>query len=213
MLFIKKTLLCKFAFVVLFNHSAFAKDTPFRKVQLAYGISLDIPSHWKVMPKDHRKNVQAAGQAIANAAGIDEGLNDLKESLLSVHAVPSPTGAMIRVSVTSPPDYSQADLAAVTPADLKELGTIMQGMSGKIEASGGPKIIERQPIRIEKLNNYQVLVIPYIRASANGPSHWQVIEYDIPVSNRLIQITFSYRQSDGVLWRPILELVKRSVKF
>ena len=136
-----------------------------------------------------------------------------KESLLAMNATPNPTGAMIRVSVTSPLDYTQSDLAAATPADLQEVGTEMLKMFRQLEASGGPKIIEMQPVRIERLNNYRVLVMPYIRAGVNGPSPWQVTQYKIPVSNRLIEITLSHRQSDAIVWRPILERVKRSIKF
>ena len=136
-----------------------------------------------------------------------------KESLLAVNAVPDPTGAMIRVSVTSPPDYTQTDLAAATPADLKEVGSEMKNAFGKLEASGGPKIIEMQPVRLENLNGYNVLVMPYVRAGINGRSTWQVTQYKIPVSTRLIEITLSHRQSDAVMWRPILERVKRSVQF
>jgi len=209
---IQKHLCCVFVAIVLLGNSAFAQDTSFRRVQLAYGISLDVPSHWTILSQDNRRNLGAAGQAMTDNAGI-EGPGGRKEPLLAMNAVPNPTGAMIRVSVTSPPDYTQGDLAAATPGDLKELGTEMQNMFRKLEASGGPKIIEMQPFRIEKFNNYRVLVMPYVRAGANGPSPWQVTQYKIPVSNRLIEITLSHRQSDAIVWRPILERVKRSVQF
>ena len=207
-----KRLFCLVIASALFGHSAFAQGTSFRRIQLAYGISLEIPSHWKTFSQDTRKNIGAAGEAITSDAGI-EGPSGQKESLLAVNAVPDPTGATIRVSVTSPPDYTQADLAAATPVDLKEVGTEMKKMFGKLEASDGPKIIEMQPVRIEKLNNYHGLVMPYVRAGINGRSTWQVTQYKIPVSNRLIEITLSHRQSDALVWRPILERVKRSVHF
>lgn len=196
----------------LLAHPAFAQDTSFRRVQLAYGITLDVPSHWTVLSLENRKNIGAAGQAMIENAGI-EGPSGRKESLLALNATPNPTGATIRVSVTSPPDYTQSDLAAATSADLKEVGAEMLKMFRQLEASGGPKIIEMQSVRIESINNYRVLVIPYVRAGANGPSPWQVTQYKIPVSNRLIEITLSHRQSDAIVWRPILERVKRSVKF
>ena len=200
---IKHLFLAAFIALTLLAHSAFAQDTSFRSVQLAYGISLDVPSHWTVLSLENRKNLGAAGQAMTDNAGI-EGSSGRKESLLAMNATPNPTGAMIRVSVTSPPDYTQSDLAAATPADLQEVGTEMLKMFRQLEASGGPKIIEMQPVRIERLNNYRVLVMPY---------PWQVTQYKIPVSNRLIEITLSHRQSDAIVWRPILERVKRSIKF
>lgn len=196
----------------LFVAAASAQDTAYRRVLLVHDISIEIPSHWKVLSQETRKNLGAVAEAIKKNADIESTIGN-KVGLLAVNATPDPTGAMIRVSITSPPDYTQADLAAATPTDLKDLGTEMQTMLKKLEASGGPTIIEMQPFHIEKLNNYRVLVMPYVRAGINGPSPWQVTQYKIPVSERLIEITLSHRQSDAVIWRPILERVKRSVQF
>lgn len=209
---IQKRLFFTFVAFALLGNSAFAQDTSFRRIQLSYGISLEIPSHWTVLSQDTRKNLGAAGSAMMDNAGI-EGSSGQKQNLLAVNATPEPTGAMIRVSVTSPPDYTQSDLAAASSADLKEIGIEMLKMFRQLEASGGPKIIEMQPVRIEKLNRNLVLVMPYIRASKFGPSPWQVTQYKVPVSNRLIEITLSHRQSDAIVWRPILERVRRSVQF
>lgn len=197
---------------MLLTHSAFAQDTSFRNIQLSYGISLDVPSHWTVLPKDNRKNLAAASQAMTDNAGI-EGSSGRKESLLAMNAIPNPTGAIIRVSVTSPADYTQSDLGETTSTDLEEIRTEMLKIFRKLEPTGGPKINEMQPVRIEKLNNHLVLVMPYIRAGVNNSSPWQVTQYKIPVHNHLIEITLSHRQSDDIVWRPILERVKRSVKF
>ncbi len=209
---IKILLFATFSAIALLNHPAFAQDASFRRVQLAYGISLDVPSHWTVLSLENRKNVSAAGQAMIENSGID-GSSGRKETLLAINATPNPTGAMIRVSVTTPPDYTQSDLAAATPADIKELEDEMLKLFRQLEAYGGPKIIEMQSFHIEKINNYRILVMPYVRAGVNGPSPWQVSQYKIPVSNRLIEITLSHRQSDAIVWRPIFERVKRSVKF
>jgi hypothetical protein len=187
------------------------RGSSFRHIQLAYGISLDIPSHWTVFSQDARNNFSMAGEAIAENAGIEQ--SGRKENLLAVNATPDPTGAMIRVSTTSPPDYTQSDLTTLTPADLKIFGIEMYKMVKKIELSGCPKIIEMQPVRMDKFNNYNALVLPYVRASKVGGSNWQVTQYKIPVYNRLIELTISHRQSDAVIWQPILEKVKRSVKF
>ena len=211
---ITRHLSCVFVAFALLTNSAFAQDSSFRRVQLSYGISLEIPSHWTVLPLDTRKNLGAAVSAMMDNAGI-EGLSSKKQNLLAVNATPEPTGSMIRVSVTSPPDYTQADLAAATPADLTEVGAELLKMFRQLEAFSGVKIIEMQPVRIEKFNGKLVLVMPYVRASTNkfDPSPWQVTQYKIPVSNRLIEITLSHRQPDAIVWCPILERVKRSVRF
>jgi hypothetical protein len=193
-------------------HPAYSQDSTFRREKLSYGISLDVPSHWTVLSAESRKNTEAAGQAISENAGV-EGTLRRRESLIAVNATPDPTGALIRISITSDPEYTQSDLVAATQGELKELRLAMLKTFQQMEATGGPKIIEMQPARVEQLNNYRVLVLSYTRASLNGPSPWQVTQYKVPVSDRLVEITLSHRQSDSIVWRPILEKVKRSIRF
>lgn len=209
--------ICKSVFyplliIALWVGSASAQDTSFRSVQLAYGITLEIPSHWKVLSQETRQNLRAAGEAMTKNAGID-GPSGKKQGLLAVNATPDPAGSMIRVSVTTPPEYTQADLAAVTAAELNQMRPELTVTLKKLEASGGPKILEMQIPRIERFNNQLAFVMSYTRADLIGPSHWQVTQYKIPASNKLIEITLSHRQSDAVVWRPILENVKRSIRF
>jgi len=201
------------AFVnLLLSHPIFAQEDSFRRLQLSYGISVDVPSHWTILSLDSRKNFRTFSQTIIENAGM-ELANGRKESLLAINATPNPPGAMIRVSITYPADYTQSDLAVSTSKDLKEVETEMLNAFRQLESSGGPKIIETLPVRIEQINGLHALTIPYVRRSENGPSLWQVTQYKIPVSNHLIEITLSHRQSDAVMWRPILDRVKRSIKF
>ena len=102
---LKKSLILMMLILIAGTVTTFAQSTEFRRIELAYGISLDIPSHWTVLSQDTRKNLRAAGEAMTENAGI-EGSNVNKETLLSVNATPEPTGAMIRVSISAPPDYT-----------------------------------------------------------------------------------------------------------
>jgi len=191
---------------------AAAQTGDFKRLQLTTGISLEVPSHWTILSHSTRNNLQAAGRALIENTGLDSP-SGTKENLLAVNATPDPTGAMIRVSVTKPPEYSQADLIAATQGELQELAEDLLENFKSMEASGGPQIITVEPARVESWNEKLVLVIPYLRRSNAGPSLWQVVQYKIPLPDRLIEITLSYRESDSVVWRPILEKVKRSVTF
>ena len=190
-----------------------ARDDAYRLVQLEHGISIEIPAHWTVLQDDTRKNLAASSQAMLENAGIDEGVTGQKKGLLAANATPSPTGAMIRVSVTTPPDFTQSDLAKATTSELKEVEQELINLFRRMEASGGPSIVKMLPVKIEPFNNQRAMVIRYIRKSPNGPSHWQVTQYKIPTKNRLVELTLSSRQSDAVVWNPILERVKRSIVF
>ncbi|PIQ11741.1 MAG: hypothetical protein COW70_11810 [Hydrogenophilales bacterium CG18_big_fil_WC_8_21_14_2_50_58_12] len=198
--------------IALMIGSASAKDTAFRRVQLPYGISLEIPSHWEIFSQDEKQNFAAAAESMGrNAGGAED--SGKKERLLAVSARPFPSGAKIRVSVTTPPEYTQADLAATTAAELSQLRSEYIAMFNKMLASGGARVLEMQTPQIERINNKLALAMAYTRTDPDGPSPWQVTQYGVPVPKRLIQITLSYRQSDAIIWKPILENVKRSIRF
>lgn len=200
--------------LTLLAHPAFAAKTTLERVNLPYGISLDVPSHWTVISMAERKNLAATSQAMMDNAGLESPSGD-KESLLAMNATPSPTGAMIRVSVTTPAPYGQEDVAALasSPAELEFVGVEMFKMMKQLEGQGAPKFLEMQDVRVESLNNHGALVLPYVRADKFGPSPWQVTQYKIPVANHLIEITLSHRLSDAAQWKPILDRVKNSIQF
>lgn len=175
-------------------------------------MSIDVPAHWVVLSEANRSNVAAAGRALTELAGVD-GAPSGKETLLAVNAIPAPTGAMIRVSVTKPPDYSEEELSAMTAQELKEVeAEVLTGFK-KMESSGGPRIIELYPVRIETLNGKKALVLSYRRHSTVSASPWRVTQYKVPLPDRLVELTLSHRESDAQLWRPILEKVKLSLRY
>lgn len=201
-----------YAVFIIFVQSVFAKDTAFERVQLSYGISLEIPSHWKILSQEAKQNLAAASESLLKLNGIaDE--SEKKESLLAVSALPAPSGAKIRVSIASPPEFTQEILSETSGLELKQLQPKFYAIFNKMMESGGLKILEMKPLRIEKLNKRLALVIGYARTDAYGSSPWQVTQYEIPVDNKLIKFTVSYRLSDAIIWKPILENVKNSIQF
>jgi hypothetical protein len=182
----------------------------FKKIDLPYGICVEIPKHWMIIDQASRSNLESAGSSVAKNSGLD--LNIQKQNLLAVNSVPSPTGAMIRVSV-SPPEYTQEDLSQLTSEDLKEAGPMFENMLKQMEKAGGIKIIKVYPVTIEKINNLYSIVLNYDREGTTSNSIWNVTQYKIPRSNKLIELTLSKRQSDSLIWRPILDRVKASLEF
>jgi hypothetical protein len=189
-----------------------AQETPLRRVELAHGISLMVPAQWIVQPPGTRQGLETTREALSSKAGIEKPRGN-KEQLLAVNATPEPAGAMIRLNLSSPAEFTQADLAAVGPEELKALRSELLGTFEKLEAAGGPKVLKVHPLRIEQVNGHLALVIPYLRAGAPTASPWEVIQYKIPASGRLIELTLSYRQLEAAEWKTVLEHVQRSLRF
>jgi hypothetical protein len=197
---------------VLLFEPAHAQQGSYTRIPLAHGLSVEVPSHWVVLSQANRSNLAAAGSAMMES--VDQAPSTAKkETLLAVNALPDPTGAMVRLSVSTPPEYSQDDLATATASDLKEMEAGLLGLFRRLESAGGPKVIQMQSVRIETIRGLRALVMPYRRLSPTGPSPWQVVQYKIPMGNHLIELTLSHRESDAIVWRPILEKVKRSLQF
>lgn len=201
------------SFITATSFNALANQSEYRVVKLPYSISLEAPSHWKILSIETRSNLRAAGEAVLKNSGASDNVAK-KESLLAMNATPNPTGAMIRVSATFPLEYSQSDLSATTAEELNNLRPEILAMLKQAENNGGPKVLEVNPPRIEKINGKYAFVISYIRADINNEKHsWLVTQYKIPNHDHLIEFTLSHRQADSALWKPIMERVKRSLKF
>ena len=125
-----------------------------------------------------------------------------KETLLAASS-PDPAGAMVRLGVTVPPDFSQADLASATPSDLKEMEDALLKQYRKLEGSGGPTIIEMQRARFETMGGRRALVISYRRSSLAGPSPGRSFNQDPPLgsADRADALTPGIRRR-GVATRP-----------
>lgn len=198
--------------VALLAINARASDSAFKRVNLPYSISLEIPAHWTVLSQATTSNLKAFEEATTEAAGIRDPKRK-KESLLAVNSSPAPTGAMVRVSVSNPPDFTLDELKNITPLELNGIAGEMALLFRQLEASGGPKVLQTFQARAEMLGSRPALVLPYRRASHFGPSPWYVTQYKIPFNNYLVEITLSYRESDALLWKPILNKVQQSIRF
>jgi len=195
-------------------HPASAQDGPFLSMQLDHGISLEVPSHWSVLPIEGRQNLAAASRSVVDNAGVgNPGTRNV--TLLAMKATPEPTGAMILVEAMFPAAFTQSDLAAATPSDLEWIGSEFLSVFEKANAASGGvlKVVRVDPVRIEQINGHGALVIPYIRDSVVDDSQWRVTQYQIPVTGHTITVTLSHRVSDEFMWKPILEKVKRSIAF
>lgn len=191
--------------------SAAVADT-YKRLQLDHRISIEVPSHWIRLSEVETENLNAAGLAALENSGVQPATGQ-KKTLLAMNAPPSPTGATIRLSVRSPPTYGQNDLAAATSSDLTELTSDFQKTIRTALKDTGIEVIKIQPIAVEMLKNRRALVMQYTRSQPNSSTRWEVTQYKIPTDRQLIELTLSYRQSEALLWKPILLKVKNSINF
>lgn len=207
-----RKLLLLFLLLTFFASSARAQETPRRRIALEHGLSLEVPAQWSVQPPETRKELDATREALTEKAEIEKPRGK-KEELLVANSTPAPAGAMIRLNASSPVRFTQADFAATGPEGLNALRSELLVTFKKLEAAGGPKVRDVQIPRIERINDHLAVCIVYLRDGAPGMPAWEVTQYKIPVAGRLIELTVSHRQTEAAEWKPVLEQVKRSLRF
>jgi hypothetical protein len=178
---------------------------------LSYGISIAVPTHWAILESDVRKNINLTGKAIAKDSGVEEEF--AKETLIAANATPSPTNAMLRVSITKPSPFSQADIANPSQVELDAVKEVFEAQIKAAESHGGAKLVRMNPVEVTTWNGTRAMVLSYTRKGVDGTTDWNVIYYRVPMSYGLIEAMFSCRASDALIWKPILERVRKSMKF
>lgn len=190
-----------------------AVSSSFQQVDLAYGISLEVPRHWNVISINEKKNTQASVEAMAENAGLPTNTHSLKEHILVMADPTSPTGALLRISVALPGDYSQEDLAHVTKPMIEEMKEQMLQASKQAEGEGGIKIDRFEGFDVIKHNGRKVLFYDIRRESTSSGDFWRESRHLIPVEHGVFEIAFSYNEYEAIIWEPILKKVVNSITF
>lgn len=195
-----------------FCASALSQTGAYKRIRVADGPTLEYPAHWVLADEATIQNRVHAGQAVADAAGIDISSFE-KRNRVIVESIPRPNSAQIRASIVTRQQYSQEELKATTAEDLRSLKQEFEESFRKASAAGTVKVQKVSDLRIEKISGRLALVIPYTRNSEANPDLWHVEQIKIPFDERMLSMTISYKLADLNTMKPILERVKRSVQF
>lgn len=205
------------ASIVVFAHIvtgtvALAQHATYARVRVSNGPVLEYPSHWKIADEATVQNRTHTTQALAEVAGVD--INGIqKRSRVVIESQPSPNTAQIRASIVTPQEYTQDGLRTATANDLQALKADFEVVFRKMSDSGAVKLHKMAEPRIERLADKFALVISYTRYTLTDPVLWQVEQIKIPFENRMLSLTISYRTSDSVTMKPIVDRVKRTLIF
>lgn len=135
------------------------------------------------------------------------------EIILAVHSAPTPLGVHIVIIVSPSGIITEESLAAATPAILQTATRDTLALFKDNESASVMKVIEMQPITIEWISNYRASTFSYSYTDKRERSTWISTQYKVPIDDVLIQLTFSHRDAEDYMWKPILERIKRSVQF
>ncbi len=191
--------------------SADAQYASVKTVTIVGGPSFDYPSHWSVMETAATENVAHYSKGIAKDAGVDLS-NITKVERVAIVSQPLPSAAKIRGYVVLAPDMDVSIFKSFSDSELElaraELEEALAQVSGKMGVR-----VECEMPRLGVYAGRTSLILSYTRFGENSGDVWYVEQTKIPFDGGCFGLTTSYLVSQKQMMVPILEEVKRSVKF
>jgi hypothetical protein len=186
----------------------------FARQDLGQGISIEVPKHWQPLSADQRTNLAAAGVASYEEVGLGQASGT--PATFAMNATPAPTGAMIRLVVTSPAEITETLFREVIKEGLKgemakEFDSKAAELLPKVASGGNSQILKVFPTQIVQVSNKPAILFSYQRTSAVDGSPWFVRQYHIAVGDRTVLLTVSNRLSDEAVWTPILNRTVKTI--
>lgn len=194
--------------LMLFSTPALGQESNFALVKLPRGIQIQIPKNWWLIGYELNQAIETSVEAAMDLSGM--GLSKGKEiNLIAANSMPKTTYAAVSVGSTMPSSISPQELALATPADLKSLEVEIHMSLKKLLQIQGSQLMDFYGMRRENISGYPVLVTNYRRT---GPQGSVIVQGNrIFTQNQAIHINFSYRESEGGLWKPIIEKMRQSI--
>ena len=207
----KRTLLLlAIEIALLLSKPAQANESQFATVKLPHGIEFQLPKTWWLIGKDFNAVIETAAQAVLDLSGIQTS-DRTETNLIAANSMPKTTYAAVRVTYVTPPVASPKELQTATPADLKEMDPEMEAEARKLLAPSGLELLNYLGTTLDKLDGHPAMVINYRRSGPNGPV--LVWLYQVLLPTATVKINFSYRESEAVIWKPVIQKIKTSFTF
>jgi hypothetical protein len=181
------------------------------RIESFEGITLEVPAHWVKLDSDTRRNLAIAGEQIFSVSPYGGGEEQDKSTVLAMNSTPSPHGAMIRVSRNnSIPEITSDAIFHASRSDIDAMSAEFATMFGSVM----PEFVSMLGVEKVAISGRWALKISYLRKDLrNGQDDWQVDQYLIPSDGQSVwQVTLSRRVSDRILWDPILDRVKSTIR-
>jgi len=199
------------------QHSS-AQEPKYRLVEVGGRVSLEVPSHWYLADLEERKNNARLPDGMESAAG--EKLGPARLATLVVRPKPDPASARVMVFFVENWNESQSDLREALRSNRTRTmqavtDAFHEDMTGaaKMFAKQGVTLLGQEAVATDSIGGAIAFTLTYRRkpSGTKDDSPLTEIQYHVPMGTQKIIITFSYRESEARLLRPILDRVRRSV--
>ena len=194
--------------LLLLTFNSFAESN-FKHLSLQRGLEIDVPKDWTVISGPIKTAIETSAEATMSAIGVDNPNDNTKNILALVSKLP--LYAQIRIDVVSPPSASKKEVLAFSAADMNYLGTEYKTMMSKALPIQGFQLMESYGARLEKFKGEPAIIYSYKRSGISGAVLVDMIL--IFRNTESYTVILSCRESEKLIWNPVLAKVKSSITF
>lgn len=195
-------------FISTFPVIAQAQDSKFATLSLPLGVRVDVPKNWWILSGDINASIETAGEAAINLIGADLP-SGRKTNLFRANSMPKTTYAGIAINA-SDADIVADDIRGASATDLAELTPMMKEMMQRALSQGGLSVLDFYPIEKRVIDGHPALIVSYRRTGPQGPVIVRMTR--LVVGDKEIRLNLSYRESESVLWKPVIGHMEKSLR-
>ena len=189
----------------------------FVSIKFPKGISIAVPRAWRVLGKDELQIIETTTGAVMDLTGIDADFSD-ELLLVAANSMPRTTYATMRLTLEKPlmdPKEIRQLFAFVgqssrTSPELRKMAGDFRAVHSSLLKAINQQIIGELELRVDRFGRRPALVTQYQRTGLKGPVAVQ-INYILGAETDA-NLTLSYRETEGVLWKPVLGRIRHSLQ-
>lgn len=177
----------------------------FRRHSLDYGVSVEIPEDWYILPRQQVVTIRA------KADKTYHGGDSAKETPLAANSSPDPqrNEALVRISFLTN-EFEEADLQRASAADMHAV--CEDFYNAWFTSPQNPKLIGRPICSTTTLNGKSALLTRYKRNGPNSDAIWTVNLMQVPLKEKTAMITIS--KLDGSIYADLIVTdISASIRF
>ena len=178
----------------------------FTEYNLKYGISVQIPSHWRIIDKQIMDQIDANTELLSK---VNQGDNDI--IIAANYTVNNQTLATARVSVRTRSTFTQDAIRNMTKSEIEK-----HDASGRTMLLSALHQTNDTSTKVSAFKTTKEMLAGYVCTrtvyqTIKPPETMNVSIYVIYLGNRAVKMTLSYEDSRKDLLKMTIDKIKRSL--
>lgn len=183
-------------------------ESNFVLVKLPREIEIQVPRNWRLLTDEENKLIELSTEAALDISGIQVSTAG-ESNLLAANSMPTSTYASVRIDSTVPAELPPYEIMAITAKDIAVLESVVKKGIEKLLSNQGLQLTQFIDLQRRTISGNPALITEYRRSGPKGSVY--VMQIQIFTENQTVAINLSYRESEQIVWKPVIEKIYRSI--